>query len=282
MSIRQLILDTETTGLSAKNGDRLIEIAALEMIDRRITGEHLHLYINPEREIHSDAIAVHGITNEFLVDKPVFAEVGLKIFNYLRNAKLIIHNAPFDVGFLNMEFARMGLPEVTTIATITDTLAMAREIYPNQKNSLDALCTRLNVDRSKRVLHGALIDCELLGEVYLAMTREQGTLDMSVQVDDNQDKFSASVITYSRPEKLKVVYATPDELSVHQAYLNELDKACGGLCQFHAMDPNFQNVNIATQETVVTTIEEEKEDDYIEDEYIEFNELQEPPMESWQ
>lgn len=281
MSTRQLILDTETTGLSAKNGDRLIEIAALEMIDRRITGEHLHLYINPEREIHSDAIAVHGITNEFLQDKPIFAEVGLQIFNYLRDAELIIHNAPFDVGFLNMEFTKMGLPQIETIATITDTLVMAREIYPNQKNSLDALCNRLNVDRSKRVLHGALIDCELLGEVYLAMTREQGTLDMNIQTDDEQDKSSGSVITYSRPEKLKIIYATPDELAIHQEYLNELDKACGGLCQFHAMDSNFQKETIATQETVVTIIEEEKEDDYIEDEYIEFNDLQEPPMESW-
>ncbi|MBR6027359.1 MAG: DNA polymerase III subunit epsilon [Neisseriaceae bacterium] len=282
MSTRQLILDTETTGLSAKNGDRLIEIAALEMIDRRITGEHLHLYINPEREIHSDAIAVHGITNEFLQDKPIFAEVGLQIFNYLRDAELIIHNAPFDVGFLNMEFTQMGLPQIETIATITDTLVMAREIYPNQKNSLDALCNRLNVDRSKRVLHGALIDCELLGEVYLAMTREQGTLDMNIQTDDEQDKSSGSVITYSRPEKLKIIYATADELAIHQEYLNELDKACGGLCQFHAMDSNFQKETTATQETVVTIIEEEKEDDYIEDEYIEFNDLQEPPMESWQ
>lgn len=231
MSLRQLILDTETTGLYPQDGDRLIEFAALEMIDRRFTGNDLHLYIHPERDIHPDAAAIHGITLDQLADKPKFAEVGQQIAEFLRDAELIIHNAPFDVGFLDMEFGRINLPSVKELtANVIDTLAMARERYPGQKNSLDALCTRLDVDRSRRVLHGALIDCELLGGVYLAMTRSQFTLDMLVTEAGNQE---ADALAHTpRPAVLKVVRANEAELAAHHAYLDGLDKACGGTSIF--------------------------------------------------
>ena len=173
---RQIILDTETTGLYADGGDRLVEFAGLEMVNRQMTDKNLHLYVHPERDMPEEAARVHGLTIEVLEGKnaPPFAEVGRQIADFLRGAELIIHNAKFDVGFLNMEFRRMGLPTVEELGcTVTDTLAMAREMFPGQKASLDALCNRFSVDRSKRVLHGALIDCELLGEVYLAMTRRQ-------------------------------------------------------------------------------------------------------------
>ncbi|MDO5686986.1 MAG: DNA polymerase III subunit epsilon [Neisseria sp.] len=230
MSVRQLILDTETTGLSPQNGDRIIEFAALEMIDRQFTGNDRHFYIHPEREIDPEAAAVHGITLEQLADKPKFAAVGQEIADFVRDAELIIHNAPFDVGFLNMEFARMGLPNVDTIARITDTLAMARERYPGQKNSLDALCTRLSVDRSRRVLHGALIDCELLGGVYLAMTRSQFTLDMLPESTGEGGHHGVPATV--RPAHLKILSANAQELAAHQAYLDGLDKACGGASVF--------------------------------------------------
>ena len=173
---RQIILDTETTGLYADGGDRLVEFAGLEMVNRQMTDKNLHLYIHPERDMPEEAARVHGLTIEVLEGKnaPPFARVGRQIADFLRGAELIIHNAKFDVGFLNMEFRRMGLPTVEELGcTVTDTLLMAREMFPGQKASLDALCNRFSVDRSKRVLHGALIDCELLGEVYLAMTRQQ-------------------------------------------------------------------------------------------------------------
>ncbi|SUA21061.1 DNA polymerase III subunit epsilon [Neisseria gonorrhoeae] len=176
MMTRQIILDTETTGLYADGGDRLVEFAGLEMVNRQMTDKNLHLYVHPERDMPEEAARVHGLTIQVLEEKnaPPFAEVGRQIADFLRGAELIIHNAKFDVGFLNMEFRRVGLPTVEELGcTVTDTLAMAREMFPGQKASLDALCNRFSVDRSKRVLHGALIDCELLGEVYLAMTRRQ-------------------------------------------------------------------------------------------------------------
>ena len=173
MSVRQLILDTETTGLSAKSGDRLVEFAALEMIDRRITGSNLHIYINPERDMPEEAVRVHGLTEEFLADKPTFAQVGQQIADFIKGAELIMHNAVFDMAFLNMELTRIGLPEITDLAiNVIDTLIMARQRFPGERNSLDTLCKRFNIDLNKRKLHGALIDCELLGEVYLAMTSE--------------------------------------------------------------------------------------------------------------
>ena len=234
MSIRQLILDTETTGLSAKSGDRLVEFAALEMIDRRITGSNLHIYINPERDIPEEVVKVHGLDNEFLADKPTFAQIGHKIADFIKGAELIIHNAPFDVSFLNMEFTRMGLPEIADLAfEVTDTLVMAKQRFPGQKNSLDALCNRLKIDRSKRVLHGALIDCELLAEVYLAMTREQYGLGIDSQTEKTADSQIHTINhDFTRPQYLKVVQASDEELAQHNAYLDNMTKQNGGNCLF--------------------------------------------------
>ena len=238
MSIRQLILDTETTGLYAKSGDRLVEFAALEMIDRRITGSNLHIYINPERDMPEEAARVHGLTEEFLADKPTFAQVGQKIADFIKGAELIIHNAPFDVSFLNMEFTRMGLPEIADLAfEVTDTLVMAKQRFPGQKNSLDALCNRLKIDRSKRVLHGALIDCELLAEVYLAMTREQYGLSIDPQTEKNADSPIHTINhDFTSPQYLKVVQASDEELAAHNAYLDNMAKQNGGQCLFRASE----------------------------------------------
>ena len=238
---RQIILDTETTGLNAfadENPDRIIEFAGLEMINRQFTGNNLHLYIHPERDIPEEAAAVHGITLEQLADKPVFAKVGQQIADFLRDAELIIHNAKFDIGFLDAEFKRMGLPETQSIcAKVIDTLQMARDRYPGQKNSLDALCNRLDVDRSKRVLHGALIDCELLGEVYLAMTREQGSfLDVLCEESNNDSPTTENntVFLNTSVEQLIVLHASEEEEAAHLAYLEELDKkAPDGCCVYH-------------------------------------------------
>ena len=231
--IRQIILDTETTGFyhSAKeNPDRLIEFAGLEMVNRQLTGNSLHLYINPERDIPQDAVAVHGITSDQLADKPVFAEVAQQIFDYLQGAELIIHNAKFDIGFLNAEFARVGLPPIDSVCSVIDTLEMARNKYPGQKNNLDALCNRLGVDRSRRVLHGALIDCELLGGVYLAMTRNQFSLT-DVLEDEAETAAPAAQTTAApapvfRADSLIVLHADADEAAAHEAYLDGLGSEC--------------------------------------------------------
>lgn len=225
---RQIILDTETTGLYADGGDRLVEFAGLEMINRQMTDKNLHLYVHPERDMPEEAARVHGLTIEVLEGKnaPPFAEVGRQIADFLRGAELIIHNAKFDVGFLNMEFRRMGLPTVEELGcTVTDTLAMAREMFPGQKASLDALCNRFSVDRSKRVLHGALIDCELLGEVYLAMTRRQFDLMGEAEEEEPAAKPVASA-EMKLGAKLKVIKADEAELAAHKKYLDGLGEAC--------------------------------------------------------
>ncbi|WP_025456727.1 DNA polymerase III subunit epsilon [Neisseria polysaccharea] len=225
---RQIILDTETTGLYADGGDRLVEFAGLEMVNRQMTDKNLHLYVHPERDMPEEAARVHGLTIEVLEGKnaPPFAEVGRQIADFLRGAELIIHNAKFDVGFLNMEFRRMGLPTVEELGcTVTDTLAMAREMFPGQKASLDALCNRFSVDRSKRVLHGALIDCELLGEVYLAMTRRQFDLMGAVAEEKMETKPVAHTET-KRSGKLKVIRADENELAEHGQYLDGLGESC--------------------------------------------------------
>lgn len=228
--MRQIILDTETTGLYPYKGDRLIEFAGLEMIDRRLTGAYLHLYVHPERDIPEEAVKIHGITLERLENEPKFAEVGTKIAEFIRGAELIIHNAPFDIGFLNMEFARMGLPCVEdTAAAITDTLTLAKTLYPGQKNSLDALCNRLGVDRSRRVFHGALIDCELLGEVYLGMTRSQFSLIEENDTDEPAQTAAAPQPTVRPSAALRVISANADETAAHEAYLDELDRKSGSL-----------------------------------------------------
>lgn len=236
MEIRQIILDTETTGLYAhatENPDRLIEFAGLEMINRQMTGNNLQLYVHPQRDIPEEATAVHGITLDQLVDQPVFAQVAQQIFDFIKGAELIIHNAKFDVGFLNAEFQRVGLPTVESICTIVDTLEMARDRYPGQKNSLDALCTRLGVDRSKRVLHGALIDCELLAGVYLAMTRGQFSL-VEDEIPETTQQIALNPVQIVRPHHLKVIYADEHELAAHEQYVQDLDKAVGGRCIYHS------------------------------------------------
>lgn len=225
---RQIILDTETTGLYADGGDRLVEFAGLEMINRQMTDKNLHLYIHPERDMPEEAARVHGLTIEVLEGKnaPPFARVGRQIADFLRGAELIIHNAKFDVGFLNMEFRRMGLPTVEELGcTVTDTLLMAREMFPGQKASLDALCNHFSVDRSKRVLHGALIDCELLGEVYLAMTRQQFDLMGEAEEEGPAAKPVASA-EMKFGAKLKVIKADEAELAAHEEYLDGLGESC--------------------------------------------------------
>ena len=225
---RQIILDTETTGLYADGGDRLVEFAGLEMVNRQMTDKNLHLYIHPERDMPEEAARVHGLTIEVLEGKnaPPFARVGRQIADFLRGAELIIHNAKFDVGFLNMEFRRMGLPTVEELGwTVTDTLSMAREMFPGQKASLDALCNRFSVDRSKRVLHGALIDCELLGEVYLAMTRQQFDLMGEAEEEGPAVKPVASA-EMKLGAKLKVIKADEAELAAHEEYLDGLGESC--------------------------------------------------------
>ncbi|HGO8126317.1 DNA polymerase III subunit epsilon [Neisseria bergeri] len=228
MTTRQIILDTETTGLYADGGDRLVEFAGLEMVNRQMTDKNLHLYVHPERDMPEEAARVHGLTIQVLEGKnaPPFAEVGRQIADFLRGAELIIHNAKFDVGFLNMEFRRMGLPTVEELGcTVTDTLAMAREMFPGQKASLDALCNRFSVDRSKRVLHGALIDCELLGEVYLAMTRRQFDL-MGAAAEEKMETKPVAHTETKRSGKLKVIRADENELAEHGRYLDGLGEAC--------------------------------------------------------
>ena len=216
---RQIILDTETTGLYAENGDRLVEFAGLEMVNRQMTGSFLHLYVHPERDMPEEAARVHGLTIDVLEEKnaPPFAKVGQEISEFIRGAELIIHNAKFDVGFLNMEFRRMGLPSVEELGCeITDTLAMAREMFPGQKA----------IDKSKRVLHGALIDCELLGEVYLAMTRQQFDLMGGEGEEETKEDKPVIIAETKRSSRLKIIKANSEELAEHEKYLDALGEAC--------------------------------------------------------
>jgi DNA polymerase-3 subunit epsilon len=225
--MRQIFLDTETTGLSAENGDRIIEIGCVELLHRKLTGNNLHFYLNPERDSHEDALRVHGITNEFLKDKPKFGEVVDQFLDYIEGAEIIIHNAPFDVGFLNKELELQGRKPFTTyVSGITDTLVMAKEMFPGKRNSLDSLCDRLEVDNSGRTLHGALLDAELLADVYINMTRGQDALLMEV---DGQD---AQTITNERLDlsrfQLPVIVASEQEHVQHEDVLAQLDKSSGG------------------------------------------------------
>jgi DNA polymerase-3 subunit epsilon len=225
--MRQIILDTETTGLEPSQGHRIIEIAGLEMVDRKLTGRNLHLYFHPERQIDPDAERVHGISLDFLSDKPRFATTAHEVTDFLRDAELLIHNAPFDVGFLNAEFERIGAEPVSSLcASVVDTLAMARDLFPGKRNSLDALCDRFDIDRSNRTVHGALIDCELLAEAYLWMTRGQESLVMDIELDDHSGMDAAALGLERKP--LLVLRAEGQDLQEHQAYLDQLDKIVGG------------------------------------------------------
>lgn len=231
--MRQIVLDTETTGLEPKQGHRVIEIGCVELQNRKLTGRHYHQYINPNREVDSGAMEVHGITNEFLVDKPKFADIVGDFWAFVRGAELVIHNAPFDMGFLNSEFAMLGRPKLETECAVLDTLAMARQKHPGQKNSLDALCKRYGTDNSHRDLHGALLDAEILADVYLLMTGGQTALALSENTGDSQGQSSGrssrGVINADR-EPLLIIRATDEELAAHQTKLLVIDKASGGNC----------------------------------------------------
>lgn len=228
--LRQIILDTETTGLSPEAGHRVIEIGCVELLDRKLTGRNLHLYLNPEREVDEEARAVHGLSNDFLSDKPKFAEVADELTAYLQGAELIIHNAPFDMGFLNMEMQRLGRPALSSlVAGVIDTLAMAKQAYPGKRNSLDALCSRLEVDNSGRTFHGALLDAELLAEVYIRLTRGQETLlieeeEPAAALDEPTEGPSLDLSRFELP----VLYANAQEIEAHDEVLRQIDKSSQG------------------------------------------------------
>ena len=225
---RQIVLDTETTGLSAEGGDRIIELGCVELLNRKLTGNNLHHYVNPERDSHEDALKVHGISNEFLKDKPKFAEVVDDILQYLQGAEIIIHNAAFDVGFLNKELELVGRPAFRTyVESVTDTLAMAKEMYPGKRNSLDALCDRLGVDNSGRTLHGALLDAELLADVYINLTRGQDALLIADDAQDRGDGLKIAAIDLCGLN-LPILRASEQEQVAHAELLAQIDKASGG------------------------------------------------------
>jgi DNA polymerase-3 subunit epsilon len=238
--LRQIVLDTETTGLDAvRGGHRLIEIGCVEILSRRTSGGQFHRYLNPERDIDAGAQAVHGISIEFLADKPRFAEIADEFLEFIRGAELIIHNAAFDLGFLNAELARLG-PQYGTIAdhaTVLDTLALAREMYPGQRNSLDALCKRLDVDNSHRELHGALLDAQILADVYLAMTAGQGALDFALEPAAAEVRHDTVGLRPALRPRLAVRYADADELAAHEARIAAVDKASKGAAVWRRVEP---------------------------------------------
>ena len=225
--MRQIFLDTETTGLSPENGDRIVEIGCVELLNRKLTGKNLHFYLNPERDSHEDALKVHGISNEFLKDKPKFGEIADELLEYLQGADVLIHNAPFDVGFINKELElQKRSPIKTYVNSVADTLAMAKDMFPGKRNSLDALCDRLGVDNSGRTLHGALLDAELLADVYIYMTRGQDALLIEVEDSSDSKKLAAAIDMQSL--KLTVISASEQELGAHEEVLVQIDKASNG------------------------------------------------------
>ena len=220
--MRHVVLDTETTGLDPKSGHRIIEIACVEMVNRRLTHRHFHRYLNPEREIDAGAQAVHGISLEFLQDKPKFADIASEFLDFVDGAELIIHNAAFDIGFLNHELALIDRPAVTDVCVgVLDTLRIARELHPGKRNNLDALCERYGIDNAHRTLHGALLDSELLAEVYLGMTRGQENLIIEAQ---DSDDVAGRATASAQRGKLRVLTASPEELVQHEALLNAIEK----------------------------------------------------------
>jgi DNA polymerase-3 subunit epsilon len=226
--VRQIVLDTETTGLNARLGDRIIEIGCIELIGRRPTGRHFHRYFNPEREIEEGALRVHGITGDFLQDKPRFGDVAAELLEYLADAELVIHNAAFDVEFLNVELERLGLAPIERhVAGVIDTLRHARELHPGRKNSLDALCERYQIDHSHRTLHGALLDAQLLAEVYLAMTRGQESLAIGLEGPAAVSLPSSLGAAPARP-RLAVVRATAEEEAAHEEILAGIAREAKG------------------------------------------------------
>ncbi len=226
--MRQIVLDTETTGLEPSQGHRIIEVGCVELVNRKLTGKTYHRYINPQREIDAEAVEVHGITNEFLADKPLFADIMHEFQDFIRGAELVIHNAPFDIGFMNHEFALCGAEQAKTedFCSIIDTLVLARKLHPGQKNNLDALCRRYGIDNSKRELHGALLDSEILADVYLFMTGGQTSL-MLGQGDGSGEATPVQRVE-SGAYQLVVQAASELELEQHEAMLNLVDKKSGG------------------------------------------------------
>lgn len=231
--MRKVILDTETTGLDHRTGDRVVEIGCVELLGRQLTGQRFHAYINPGREVPQGAIAIHGLTNEFLADKPKFADIAAEFMEFVRGAELVIHNAAFDVGFLNNELSLLKHESIEQLCgDIVDTLLMAREMRPGKKNNLNALCSEFGVDNSGRQQHGALLDAELLAEVYLAMTRGQNSLEMD---------FDSPAVDYTagrtcRRAPLVVLSASEDELADHVRVLAEIDKESKGKCLWRDLE----------------------------------------------
>jgi DNA polymerase-3 subunit epsilon len=246
--MRQIFLDTETTGLSAADGDRIVEIGCIELDNRRLSGRTLHHYVNPQRSSHPDAVRIHGITDEFLADKPPFAAIVDELIEFVAGAEVIIHNAAFDIGFLDAEFTRLGKPKFSSlVAQVSDSLLMAREMFPGKANSLDALCKRLEVDNSQRELHGALLDAGLLAEVYLRMTRGQGSLVID-EGDENTVGVAQQASVDLRSLALPVLRASDEERAAHAAMLADLDKASGGKTLWRQLS---ETSHLATEEKTV-------------------------------
>jgi DNA polymerase-3 subunit epsilon len=226
--MRQIFLDTETTGLEFRLGDRVIEIGCVEMMGRKLTGQRFHRYLNPERQVEAGALAVHGLSNEFLADKPKFREVVGEFLDFVRDAELIIHNAPFDVGFLNHELSLVSHPPLDEVTTgVLDTLRMAKDLHPGRRNSLDALCERYGVSNTQRTLHGALLDAQLLAEIYLAMTRGQESLIMDLDPAGADEAIGLD--TRQRPV-LRILAANAEELAAHEQVLDEIALESKGAC----------------------------------------------------
>jgi len=241
--MRQIVLDTETTGLNPRSGDRIIEIGCVEIIHRRLTGNNFHVYINPERDSEEGALAVHGLTTEFLSNKPKFAEIANELRDYIgSDAEIIIHNAPFDLAFLDAEFGRLGLARfVEHVGKVTDTLVQAKGMHPGKRNSLDALCDRYGISNAHRALHGALLDAELLAEVYLAMTRGQNSLTIDLGVTEITSSEVSETVDLAPIGELLLYKAQDDELAEHEALLDRLDKEVKGSCLWRI--ERVENVN---------------------------------------
>jgi DNA polymerase-3 subunit epsilon len=238
MLMRLIVLDTETTGLNPRSGDRIIEVGCVELVDRRLTGNNFHSYVNPERDSEEGALAVHGLTTEFLSDKPKFEEIVSELRDYVSGAEIVIHNAPFDLAFLDSEFKRLNIPRFADhVAKITDTLVQAKEMHPGKRNSLDALCDRYGISNAHRALHGALLDAELLAEVYLAMTRGQESLTMDLSEADSESggRLQADLAPFA---EILVQRASEHELLEHEAVLARLDKEVKGLCVWRSVAEN--------------------------------------------
>ena len=236
--MRQIVLDTETTGLEPEQGHRIIEIGCVEMVNRRLSGRHFHQYVRPDRPIDPAAFAVHGISDEDLEGKPPFCEIAEEFLAFIDGAELIIHNAPFDVGFLDHELARLGGAQssINACCSVLDTLALARELHPGQRNNLDALCKRYAVDNSARELHGALLDAEILAEVYLAMTGGQATLDLSAAAPATAARAHTDSGEAATRGPLPVIRATDQELDAHRQRLRAIDEASGGACIWQKLE----------------------------------------------